>query len=188
MAEILRTYKTCRRWNNPWDAHELTFSCFAQRAFLSSDRTRAYLAKAILAAKIEHAFDLWGYVFMPEHVHLLVWPTCPEYSISAILQAVKQSVSRRAVNYLRQHNPDGLRALATGQNGTPYSFWRAGGGFDRNVSSRDVAWRMINYMHDNPVRRGLVARPEDWAGSSYRDWQGLAPGPLPIDKESLSAQ
>ncbi len=181
-------YKTCQRWDIPWDAHELTFSCFRQRAFLARDRTRAYLVEAIRLAREKHAFDLWGYVFMPEHVHLLIWPRNEDYSISAILRSIKQSVSRQAIGHLRRNNPEGLKWVATGQRGTPYRFWRPGGGFDRNVRGREAARKMLVYMHNNPVKRGLVVRPDDWPWSSYRDWEGSSPGPLHIDKDSLAVR
>jgi putative transposase len=91
--------KTCRRWNAPWDAHELTFSCFRRRAFLGKDRTRHYLAEAVNRARTIHGFHVWAYVMMPEHVHLLIWPGAEVYSISAILLSIKQSVARRAVRW-----------------------------------------------------------------------------------------
>jgi putative transposase len=177
--------KTCQANDIPWDAHELTFSCYKRQAFLSKDRTRLYFAEAVERAKASHGFDVWAYVIMPEHVHMLVW--CPEeqYSTSAILLAIKQSVARRAVGYLRQHNPLGLARLATGQKHTPYRFWQDGRGYDRNIRVGKALYNCIDYIHRNPVRRELVSQPEDWQWSSYRDWQDLGAGPIPIDKKSL---
>jgi putative transposase len=43
----------------------------------------------------------------------------------------------------------------------------------------------MKYVHNNPVKRELVQRPEDWPWSSYRDWAGLEKGPIPLDMESL---
>ena len=45
-------------------------------------------------------------------------------------------------------------------------FWQPGGGFDNNAVDPKVILRMIDYIHGNPVRRGLVQRPEDWKWSS----------------------
>ena len=95
MAKAPPIHKTCHRYNEPGDAHELTFSCFKRRRFLSKNRTRQWLAEAI--AKATHPFHVWCYVFMPQHAHLLIWPSEPEHSIEAILQSIKQSVSRRAL-------------------------------------------------------------------------------------------
>ncbi len=176
--------KTCHRWNIPWEAHELTFSCYRRQAFLGKDRTREYLAEAIIQARQRIGFHVWAYVIMPEHVHLLIWPAREDYSISAILQSIKQSVSRRAMHWLKTNHPSGLRFLATGQKDRPYNFWQEGGGYDRNVRTAKVLLEVFNYIHDNPVKRGLVSRPEEWTWSSYRDWEGLGAGRIPLDKES----
>jgi len=185
MEPKLPIRKTCRRYNDPYDAHELTFTCFRKQPFLGKDRTRRYLSEAILRARQMHHFDVWAYVFMPEHVHLLIWPTEEAYSISEMLRSIKQSVSRRAITYLRKHNPDGLRRLATGQKHAPYRFWMDGGGYDRNVRRHETTQKMLEYIHNNPVRRGLVTSPEEWYWSSAREWEGIGPGPVPVDKESF---
>ncbi len=72
-----------------------------------------------MAAKAKHAFDLWAYVFMPDHVHLVIFPQRDPYSIAAILRSIKQPVSRRAIEYLKRQNPDGLALLATGEQDAP---------------------------------------------------------------------
>ena len=177
--------KTCKRYNTPWDPHAMSFSCYHQQPFLGKDRTRKYVATAVTQARRKHGFDLWAYVVMPDHVHLLIFPSTQTYSISKILQCVKQSVARKAVGYLRKHDPDGLVCLATGQKHSPYRFWQDGGGYDRNVRSRQELLNTLDYIHMNPVKRGLVRRPEEWIWSSYRDWEGLGEGPIPIDRESF---
>ncbi len=121
---------------------------------------------------------------MPEHVHLIIWPHCEKYNISEILTSIKQPVSRRVVNWLKRNDPSGLKSLATGQSDKPYQFWQDGGGYDRNLRTAEELREMLKYVHNNPVRRELVARPEDWPWSSAQFWAGLRDGPIPIDKES----
>ena len=45
---------------------------------------------------------------------------------------------------------------------------------------------MIDYIHTNPVRRGLVARVEDWEWSSARWYAGLRPVKLQMDEGVLT--
>ncbi len=176
--------KSRQRWNEPWQAHELTFSCLDQRALLSRDRTRGYFIEAMERARENHGFHLWAYVIMPEHAHVLLWPNKEIYDISEILKSIKQSVARRAVLWLRKNNPAGLRWMATGQTEKPYAFWQDGGGYDRNVRHAKALTQMIDYIHNNPVQRGLVSRPEDWPWSSAPDWAGVSKGPIRLDMES----
>jgi hypothetical protein len=69
--------KACKRYNTPGHAHALTFSCFRRQAFLSKDQSRQWLIEAIDRARQKLHFHVWAYVIMPEHAHLLVWPTEP---------------------------------------------------------------------------------------------------------------
>jgi putative transposase len=109
---MVTKFKLCKRFNEPGHAHELTFSCYKNQPFLAGDRSRDWLADAIKLARRKHAFHLWAYVFMPEHVHLLIWPTKPVYDISSILTTIKLSVTRKAHNHAQQFAPQTLRRMA----------------------------------------------------------------------------
>ena len=179
--------KRCRRYNEPGHAHALTFCCFRRQCFLARDRARLWTLDAIDRARRKHAFHLWAYVLMPEHVHLLVCPTTPAYDISAFLASAKIPVARSAIAFVRRHAPDFLHRMTDRQPNGQVSlrFWQRGGGYDRNVWEPRYVWEMIDYIHANPVRRGLCGRPEDWPWSSARGSQGLDRGALTIDRESL---
>ena len=86
-----------------------------------------------------------------------------------ILLSIKQSVSRKAIIYLKKHNPKGLESIATGQKHSPYHFWQDGGGYDRNITSSHTIKNVVRYIHNNPVRRELVASAEQWYYSSAKD-------------------
>lgn len=109
---------------------------------------------------------------MPEHAHLLVFPRCSEASVAAILQSIKQPVARRAMNRHRAASP---------ADALPDRFWQRGGGFDRNIVSRDALRNAIRYIHLNPVRRGLVDDPLDWPWSSARFHAGCDDALLRMD-------
>ncbi len=179
--------KTCRRFNVAGHAHSLTFSCFDRRKFLERRRPCEWLTTAIDRARDKHHFDLWAYVFMPEHVHLLIWPTKRNYNISRILSSMKLPVTRRSIVFFRKNAPGFLKRMEDRQpNGkVAYRFWQRGGGYDRNIDEPRTAHREIDYIHMNPVRRGLCTRPEDFVWSSAADWAGVRNGPLRIDRESL---
>jgi putative transposase len=71
-------------------------------------------------------------------------------------------------------------------NGTmAYRFWQRGGGYDRNLRTLADIYEKIHYVHNNPVRRGLVAVAEDWPWSSCRTWQTGDDLPIAIDRASL---
>jgi putative transposase len=180
MRSRVRTHR--RSYNEPGHAHELTFSCYQGYAFLKSDRTCAWLAEAISQARAVWAFDLWAYVFMPEHAHLIVHPRQIEYDIASIRRAIKEPVGRQAIRYLRQHAPEWLPRL-TRRRGRRKErlFWQSGGGYDRNITDAKALLSMIDYIHLNPVRRGLVEQAAQWKWSSAAWIEGVSDSPVPLD-------
>jgi putative transposase len=180
-------YKTCRRYNSPGDAHSLTFNCFHAQAFLSKDRSRLWLIDALCEAREQLEFDIWAYVIMPEHCHILVFPRRSVYSISRILEAIKLPVTRQAKAYLRRSAPESLRLMRDAQpNGkVAHRFWQRGGGHDRNLFESKAIHAEIEYIHNNPERRGLVQRAEDWFWSSVAWYAGAREVPLVPDAGSI---
>ncbi len=176
-----------KRFDHLGHARALTWTCFHRREFLRVDRTRQWLVEAILDAQEAHGFRIWAWVFMPEHVHLIVLPSPRDDRVGPLLKSVKQSVSRRAVHWVRKNNPGSLAQMAdvAPSGKTTYRFWQRGAGHDRNLFTAPAIWNMIDYVYQNPVRRGLVERPEEWDWSSARTYAKLREGPLPIDVESL---
>jgi len=172
-------------WNESGHAHELTFTCHHRHHFFAADRTCEWLAEAIDQARRRWQFALWAYVFMPEHVHLVICPRREEYDIPSLLKAIKEPVGRRAVRYLEQNSPEWLPRITVRRGGREERrFWQAGGGYDRNVTEVTTLLAMIDYIHNNPVRRGLVAEASAWKWSSaswYERATGtfLVPDPIP---------
>ena len=79
----------------------------------------------------------------------------------------------------------GLKSLATGQSDKPYQFWQDGGGYDRNLRTAEELREMLKYVHNNPVRRELVARPEDWPWSSANSGRACAMGLFPSTRSPV---
>ena len=179
--------KTCRRWNEAGHAHALTFSCFHRRPFLTKERTRRWFLDGLDRARHELRFHVWAYVIMPEHIHLLICPLEREYSIARILSSVKQSVAKRAVAFVKRVAPEFLVQMTDRQpNGQiAHRFWQRGGGYDRNLTEPKAIWATLEYIHANPVRRGLCDRATDWHWSSAGEWEHPGSGPLPIDRDSF---
>ena len=175
--------KRVRSCNDPGHAHELTFSCFHRLPLLTKDRTRQWCIEAIKKARRDLDLAVWAYVLMPEHIHILFWPRQPVYEIRLIRTALKVPVARKALSYLRRRAPHFLDRLKDEQpDGTVhYRFWQRGGGYDRNVIEPATLEMMIEYIHNNPVRRGLVEKATDWIWSSARFWAGERQVPLLMD-------
>jgi putative transposase len=172
--DFLRPHrKRVRHYDLLGDAHFLTFSCYQRLPLLSKDRTRKWLVEALANARSKNGFDLWAWVIMPEHVHLLIYPRPECTKIATIIADIKRPVGQRAIAYLRDSKSPYLNRLTVRTKTRTYRrFWQAGPGQDHNIYEPATALRVLEYIHNNPVRRGLVGHPEDWLWSSARDWLG----------------
>ena len=151
-----------KRYQQSRDLHFITFSCYRRQPLLASTRAKRLFEFALEQSRRQYGFWVSGYVVMPEHVHLLV--SEPERATLAVaLQALKQSVARR---------------LLAGQQ----HFWQARY-YDFNIYTRKKRIEKLRYIHRNPVKRGLVEKPEDWAWSSFRHYATGTEGTVEIESE-----
>ena len=179
-------WKTCKRYDIEGHAHFLTFSCFRQLPLLSKPRSCGWFLQALTLGREKGMYDLWAYGIMPQHVHLLLYPH-RDVAIRRILVTIKQSASRRALSWLAVHSPKFLDVLADRQpNGKmSHRFWQRGGGYDRNIWMPQQLYEKIDYIHGNPVRRGLVDTAEHWPWPSCLAWQTGKDEPIAIDRDTL---
>ncbi len=151
-----------KRYQQARDLHFITFSCYRRQPLLAGAHAKQLLELALERARRGYGFYVTGYVIMPEHVHRLV--SEPERStLARALQALKQSVARKLIGG-REH------------------FWQARY-YDFNVWTSKKRKEKLCYMHRNPVKRGLVEKPEDWPWSSFRHYFTGAEGVVEIESE-----
>ena len=152
-----------KRFHESRQVHFLTFGCYHRRPNLVSPNACATFVSALERARQHYDLCVYGYVVMPEHVHLLV--NEPELSnLAQAIKSLKQGVARTLA----------LRAAD--------SFWQSRY-YDFNVWSELKFVEKLRYIHRNPVKRGLVTRPEDWPWSSFRHYAIGETGAVEIESE-----
>ncbi len=168
-----------RRYELPNQARYFTCSCYQRLPLFEGNHAKHEFVSALSRARERHGFLLLAWVLMPEHFHVIVVPDLPDSTVTHILTSLKASVARRVLKQLRRAN-DPILGQLTSSRGTTH-FWQRGGGYDRNVRSTSDLEEKVRYIHENPVRRGLVTRPEDWEWSSAR-WFDTSEGLIDIDR------
>ena len=170
--------KSVRHFHEPGHMHELTFSCYGRMPLLKNDDWLEKLSRTVDAANKELHVSLAAFVFMPEHVHLLVWSDRPELPISLYLARVKQPFSKQIKAILVENQSPLLARLTVRERPGKecFRFWQEGPGFDRNIWSPNAVQASLDYIHSNPVKRGLCQRAVDWPWSSARYYLGIPPG------------
>ncbi len=156
------------------DLHFVTFSCLDRRPLLGTADARNCFVQGLDRIRVQYAFRLIGYVVMPEHVHLLL--TEPgKGDPSKAFQVLKQRVSRKLLPKRR----------GADDSSDERHFWQRRF-YDFNVWSGKKITEKLEYMHLNPVKRGLVAHPKDWPWSSWSHYANREKGLIAIDRWNQS--
>ena len=162
--------KRVKHFHQPGDFHELTFSCYRRLPLLTNDDWRIRLARSIDAAAVKIRMEVVAFVFMPEHVHLLVYPLSPTGDVDLFLGRLKQPFSWQIRELLTASGSPLLKQLTVRERPgkTCFRFWQEGPGFDRNLFTPAAIQASLDYIHNNPVQRKLCRQATDWKWSSAR--------------------
>ncbi|MCI0363335.1 MAG: transposase [Phycisphaerales bacterium] len=175
-----RRRKALKRFEAPGQARFITCSCWQRLPLFGNPSIRDAFADQLGTVRQRNAFRLLGWVIMPEHFHILVIPNLPEWTMPRILGAIKRPFAQSTIERWHELNARVLTRLVDWA-GT-YRFWQRGGGYDRNIYTEPERLEKLEYIHNNPVERGLVANPMDWPWSSARAHAGYESVLVPIDR------
>lgn len=140
----------------------MTFCCYHRDPSLNTPATRRVFEDALERIRRGYRLCVYGYVVMPEHVHLLLSEPQRE-TLAVALKSLKQGVSRRLI-------------------GKAEHFWQKRY-YDFNVRNYRQFVEKLRYIHRNPVVRGLCQRPEEWEWSSFLQWATGCDGRVEIECE-----
>ena len=155
-----------KRYQQSKQTHFVTFSCYQRVPRLTDTWLRDMFVECLERTRRSYRFRVYGYVVMPEHVHLLV--SEPEVEVLAkAIQALKISVARRAMRYRTELDSP---------------LWQERY-YDHNVRGHESFVEKLHYMHHNPVVRGLTEKPEGWQWSSFLHYAVAQVGVVEIESQ-----
>jgi putative transposase len=137
------------RFHHSGQSHFVTFCCYHRRRLFTTDATRQIFESALERVRRSFRLQVYGYVVMPEHVHLLLSEPQTD-TLADALKSLKQGVSRRLI-------------------GDADHFWQKRY-YDFNIRNYSQFVEKLPYIHRNPVKAGLCERLEDWEWSSFRHY------------------
>ncbi len=151
-----------------------------------TDAIKLITCRAIDEARTSCGFLLFAYVIMPDHLHVI---TDRPREPSVVLQFLKGIISRRVLGYLREKNfQSSLQKLQHDdwKRKHRYSLWQHDSDVF-SITSETAFMQKVNYIHQNPVRAGLVKQAEEYLWSSVRFWRKCPreDEPLKMDIEKI---
>ena len=154
-------------------AHFVTFSCYRRRRLLDDDRAKRVVLGVLNAQLDSRKASCVGFVVMPDHVHAIVW-----FPVTGQLSVFLQQWKRLSAHHIRRLVRGKLVRYAE-KIGENDPFWQAKY-YSFSLYSEEKVREKLRYMHENPVRAGLVAKPCDWSYSSARFYEQSRSVGVPI--------
>ncbi len=119
-----------------------------------------------------HELTIYGWVFMENHIHLIL--KAPE--LSKVIHSFKSYTARQIIDFLKSlHANETLNELFWGKTNhkqsQTYQLWQEGV-HPQEIQSREMMEQKMNYIHNNPIKRGYVEKNEHWRYSSAGSYLG----------------
>jgi putative transposase len=144
-----------RRYYVPGAIVFLTVVVNRREPIFANETHLTLLRETLYNTKQLHPFVMLAYVFLPDHMHLLIRPT-GESNFSKIMQSAKTYFTHAYKEAMSIEG--GLK------------FWQKRF-YDHVIRDEDDLANHLHYIHYNPVKHGYVTHPEDWPYSSFLAWK-----------------
>ena len=154
-----------RRFQESGQSHFVTFSCCRRQPLFTTPELFDQFVICLEEMRRRFEMRIYGYVVMPEHVHLLV-------------SEPAQAPLADAIHYLKLSFAKRARGLRSGDG----PFWQKRY-YDRNVRDHREFTVKLRYLHRNPVSRGLAGEAAEWKWSSFRHYALRERGVVEIESE-----
>jgi REP element-mobilizing transposase RayT len=143
-----------------------------ERLFSLGDEYNMIIINSLKHQIKKHNTELYAYVIMPTHIHLL-FRLAQSESIIDFIRDFKRDTSNEIKLQLQKDNKneilERLKSYSRGYKNQKYKVWMDR--YDDVMISTEKAFNIkMNYIHANPVKSGLVENMEDWKYSSYRNY------------------
>jgi len=143
-----------------------------EKIFSLGDEYNLIIINSLKKQIKEHNTELYAYVIIPNHIHLLFRLAYGESIIDFMRDFKRETSNEIKLQLKREYRSNILNRLkhySRGYKNQKYKVW-----MDRYddviISSEKVFNIKMNYIHANPVKSGLVENMEDWKYSSYRNY------------------
>jgi putative transposase len=175
-----------RHFDHLGTARFVTFSCYHRYPFLTSETAIRIFLKHFNRMRQRYHIKIYGYVVMPEHVHLVLQPP-DDVRLGQTIGRLKGVSSREirlaearvAVSSAQDIRHQGPIQVVRDREERD-AFWQRRC-YDHNCRTPESVVEKINYCHLNPVKHGLVNDPAEWCWSSYNWYCGVRNVPLEMD-------
>ncbi len=158
------------RVNEKEQAHFVTSSVVAWLPVFTKAVRCDILVESLLYCRKEKGLKVYAWVILDTHFHAIVASS----DLSRVMADLKRHTARRLFEQLESEKAEWLLNQlayfrAAHKTESDRQFWQEGF-HPQAIPSDEIMQQKLEYLHINPVERGLVASPEHWRYSSAHEW------------------
>lgn len=146
-----------------------TATCLKWQKLLEPNHHKQIIVDSLKFMVDEKRIWLYGFVIMPNHLHLM-WCKQDAWLNKNIQLSFLKYTSQQIKFSMQDSYPEQLIKYKSTQHDREYHFWERRS-HKATMRSRVVASQKIDYIHYNPVKAGLCQLPEDYEYSSVRYYE-----------------
>lgn len=158
-------------------AYYLTFQIVGWVDIFTRKIYRDVVIDSLKYCQQNKGLNLFAYVIMSNHIHLLA--QSEQNDLSGFIRDFKNYTSKRFLELIEEQSEsrkDWMKLVfeyhAKNKANQNYQIWTHENHAEY-ISSQKFTEQKINYIHNNPVRAGIVERPQDYLYSSARNYVDL---------------
>ena len=159
------------RVHHPDRAHFVTCTIVEWLPVFTSAACRDILVRSLEHCRRQKSLKIYGWVILDNHFHGIL--AAPD--LSAVLRDLKSFTARELLRQLEIEGRDWLleqlRYRRAAHKPTEHQVWQEGS-HPQVIADDAMMHQKLEYLHNNPVKRGWVAAPEHWRYSSAHEWLG----------------
>jgi putative transposase len=142
-----------KRYKEDGYIYFVTTNAYSRKEIFKNQKACEFLRSIISYYRFVCKFKLYSYCIMPEHLHLIIQPLSKQYDISVIMKEIKGT-------FAREYN------ILTRKGG---EIWQRRF-YDSVIKDENDLMAKINYIFENPVRKGIVKTAIEYEFSSAKNY------------------
>ncbi len=164
---------------DPSYPHFITSSVVKGYPIFSNPKAAQIVLNALTFLQFQRNTNLYAYVIMENHIHIIAQSD----ELTKKIQAFKSWTTRNIIEVFKKNgNYYQLYKLKKARQryhtGSIHQLWQQGF-HPKQIIGDKMMIQKIEYIHNNPVKRGFVDHVEDWRYSSARNYAGMK-GMIPV--------
>ena len=144
--------------------HFFTATILEWKHLLKPDKLKDIIVDSLRFLVNEKRIEVFAFVIMSNHIHL-IWRMQNDVEKTKVQQSFMKYTAQKILQEIRNNPPKVLPYFWVGAKDRKYQIWERNA-LSIEIHSNEVMLQKLNYIHQNPVKAGLVSSEMEYKYSS----------------------